>query len=296
MALVRSPDDRRRAPGPAAGREAVPQWADLAVVPVAVGGVDNRTFRLGDDLTVRMPSADRYALQVDKEQRWLPVLAPLLPLPIPVPLAKGAPGEGYPFSWSVCPWLDGENASTVRIDDLSEFATTLAGFLNTLQQIDPTDGPSPGQHNFFRGGPLDTYDAETRTSIEALKGEVPADAATALWDAAIDATWRGPPVWFHGDVAAGNLLVRDGRLAAVIDFGTSGVGDPACDVTIAWTLLSGESRDAFRRAFSVDEATWVRGRGWALWKALITLVEHRDTNSVDGTAARRIIDDVLGEG
>jgi aminoglycoside phosphotransferase (APT) family kinase protein len=211
-------------------------------------------------------------------------------------LAKGAPGEGYPFSWSVYAWLDGENASIVRIDDLTEFATTLAHFLNTLGQIDATDGPTPGQHNFFRGGPLETYDAETRRAIEVLNGQIAGDAATAMWDAAMGATWRGTPVWFHGDVAAGNLLVRDGRLTAVIDFGGAGVGDPACDVTVAWTLLSGESREAFRTALAVDDATWARGRGWALWKALITLVGYRDTNPVEAAASRRIIDAVLGEG
>jgi aminoglycoside phosphotransferase (APT) family kinase protein len=277
-------------------RSQFPQWVQLPVNPVELDGVDNFTFHLGDAMTVRLPSNASYRLQVDKVQRWLPVLAPQLPLPIPVPLARGVPDEGYPFSWSIYQWLDGENASIVRIDDLTEFATTLADFLNTLRQIDPTDGPPPGQHNFFRGGPLETYDAETRQSIEALKGRIAGDAATAMWDAALGATWDGTPVWFHGDVAAGNLLVRDGRLAAVIDFGTSGVGDPACDVTVAWTLLCGEGRDAFRTALSVDAATWARGRGWALWKALITLVGCIDTDPVEAATARRIIDDVLGDG
>ena len=159
-------------------------------------------------MTVRLPSSAGYRLQVDKEQRWLPVLAPHLPLPIPVPLAKGVPGEGYLFSWSVCRWLDGENASIERIDDLTEFATTLADFLNALREVDPADGPMPGQHNFFRGGPLATYDAETRRAIEALEGQIDTDAASVMWDRAMTATWHGPPVWFHGDVAAGNLLVK----------------------------------------------------------------------------------------
>jgi aminoglycoside phosphotransferase (APT) family kinase protein len=277
-------------------REQFPQWGHLPVRPVELDGVDNCTFHLGDEMTVRLPSSKGYRLQVDKEQRWLPVLAPHLPLPIPVPLARGLPGEGYPFNWSVCRWLDGENASAERIDDMTDFATTLADFLNTLRRIDATGGPKPGQHNFFRGGPLDTYDAETRHAIEALTGQIDTEAATAMWNAAMAATWRGTPVWFHGDVAAGNLLVRDGRLAAVIDFGTSGIGDPACDVIIAWTLLSGDSRDVFRDALSVDSATWARGRGWALWKALITLVDYIDTDPVAEATTRRIIDDVLGEG
>ena len=199
-----------------------PQWAYLPITPVRLSGWDNRTFRLGKDMTVRLPSDEAYTPQVDKEHRWLPILAPQLPLPVPVPLAKGVPAEGYPFNWSVYRWVHGENASLERIDNLSEFATALAGFLTALQRIDPSDGPAAGQHSFFRGGPLETYGAETRRAIKALRGEVAGGTATAVWETAIAATWHGTPVWFHGDVSSGNLLVRDGRLAGVIDFGCSG--------------------------------------------------------------------------
>jgi aminoglycoside phosphotransferase (APT) family kinase protein len=260
------------------------------VRPVEVSGHDNRTFRLGDELSVRLPSAARYVASVEKEQRWLPVLAPRLPLPIPVPLARGEPAGGYPFPWSVYRWLDGEVAGRERIADPVALATALAGFLAALQRIEPT-GPPAGEHSFFRGGPLETYDAETRRAIAALRGEIVGDEATAVWEAALAARWQGPPVWFHGDVAAGNLLLRDGRLGAVIDFGQCGVGDPACDLAVAWTLLAGESREAFRAAVPTDQAAWARGRGWALWKALITL-EGRAT---DAPAARRVIDEVLLE-
>ncbi len=140
-----------------------PQWADLPIRPVEFDGWDNRTFRLGKVMSVRLPSAGGYAAQVDKEHRWLPRLGPHLPLPIPVPLAKGEPGEGYPWPWSVYGWLDGEHATLKRIADLHGFASALAGFLVALQRIDPTGGPAPGPHNFFRGGPLTVYDAETRS-------------------------------------------------------------------------------------------------------------------------------------
>ncbi len=272
-----------------------PQWADLPIEPVEVDGWDNTTFRIGARMTARLPSAARYAPQVEKEHRWLPKLAPLLPLPIPDPLAKGVPGEGYPFNWSVYQWLEGETASTERVDDLIEFATTLADFLTALQRIDPTGGPPPGRHNFFRGGPLAVYDAETRQAIATLDGTIDTDAATAVWEAALAARWHGQPVWFHGDVAAGNLLVEGGRLSAVIDFGTSGVGDPSCDVAIAWTLFGGESREAFRTALRLDVATWARGRGWVLWKSLITLAAHIDTNPPEAGRARREIDDVIAD-
>ncbi|MCI0687954.1 MAG: aminoglycoside phosphotransferase family protein [Sporichthyaceae bacterium] len=271
-----------------------PHWADLPVRPVELDGWDNRTFRLGDQMTVRLPSHRGYAAQVAKEHRWLPVLAPQLPLPIPSPLAKGTPAEGYPFGWSVYAWIDGEPSATGRIDDLTGFATTLAGFLGALQRIDAVGGPPAGQHNFYRGGPLHTYDTDARRAIAALGDRIDGDTATKLWDAALVTGWDGPPVWVHGDVAAGNLLVRDGRLAAVIDFGCSGVGDPACDVTIAWTLLSGPSRQAFRAALDPDPDTWARGRGWALWKAAITLADA-DVDSGRTSAARQVIDDVLTE-
>lgn len=274
-----------------------PQWADLPIRPVEFDGWDNRTFRLGKAMSVRLPSAGGYAAQVDKEHRWLPRLGPHLPLPIPVPLAKGEPGEGYPWPWSVYRWLDGEHATLERIADadLHEFASALAGFLVALQRIDPTGGPAPGPHNFFRGGPLTVYDAETRSAIAALRGRIDGEAAAAVWDTAQRATWHGPPVWVHGDVAAGNLLVSDGRLSAVIDFGSSGVGDPACDVTIAWTLLAGESREAFRAALPMDRETWARGRGWALWKGLITLAGNLDTDPGKAGEARRVIDEVLAD-
>jgi aminoglycoside phosphotransferase (APT) family kinase protein len=300
-------DDRRTSaapPGPPAidaslARRLVdsqfPHWSHLPIAAVDFDGWDNRTFRLGSELTVRLPSGDWYAQQVDKEQRWLPVLAPQLPLPIPTPVARGEPGSGFPYPWSVYRWLDGELASNARIGDLAGFATTLAGFLNALRRVDATGGPAPGQHNFHRGGPLSTYEDETLRAIDALGDEVPTEAVRRVWDDAMTTSWAREPVWLHGDVATGNLLVRDARLAAVLDFGCSGVGDPACDTVIAWTFLSGASRARFRADLDVDAATWSRGRGWALWKALITLVGHLERDAPDAALARRDIDQILTE-
>lgn len=272
-----------------------PQWATLAIEPVQFGGWDNRTFHLGKAMSVRLPSAQGYAAQVEKEHRWLPRLAPFLPLSIPLPLAMGLPADGYPWHWSVYQWLDGEVAAIESIADLRQFAITLARFLTALERIYPTGGPPPGPHNFHRGGPLTIYDAETRQAIAALDGQIDADAATAVWEAALNAAWHGPPVWLHGDVAAGNLLVKEVRLSAVIDFGCSAVGDPACDLTIAWTLLCGESRKAFRAGVPVDGAAWARGRGWALWKGLITLARHIYINPLKAEEARRVVGEVLAD-
>lgn len=270
-----------------------PEWSELPIGGVELDGWDNRTFRLGDALTVRLPSGDPYAEQVEKEQRWLPVLAPELPLPIPTPVARGEPDAGYPYAWSVYRWLDGAPAATARVADEQDFATTLAQFLVALERIDATDGPEPGRHNFFRGAPLATYAAETVSAIEALGAEIPRAAVERVWEDAMRTTWDREPVWLHGDVAAGNLLVDQGRLAAVIDFGSSGVGDPACDMVIAWTLLNGASRSRFRAARGIDAATWSRGRGWGLWKALITLVGKLESGAADHTVPRRDIERIL---
>jgi aminoglycoside phosphotransferase (APT) family kinase protein len=171
----------------------------------------------------------------------------------------------------------------------------LAQFLTALQRIDSTGGPLPGPQNFYRGGPLTVYEGEARQAIVALDGKIDSDAATEVLEAALAATWQGSPVWFHGDVASGNLLVKNGRLSAVIDFGTSGVGDPACDLSIAWTLFEGESREAFRSALPLDDATWARGRGWTLWKALIVYAGLPGTNTLDVENQRRVIAEVLAD-
>jgi aminoglycoside phosphotransferase (APT) family kinase protein len=242
-------------------------------------------------MSVRLPSAAAYAHQVDKEQRWLPQLAPRLPLAIPTPLARGGPGEGYPWPWSVYRWIEGDAAARDRIASLPRFAVDLARFLVALQRVDAGEGPPPGPHNFFRGGALAHYHDETLRALDVLGAEVEATAARDVWRAALASTWQRPPVWVHGDVASGNLLVSHGELAAVIDFGSCAVGDPACDLAIAWTLLDPESRAEFARELSLDAATWARGRGWTLWKALITLAAQRHGDGAG--AARRVIEAVL---
>ncbi|WP_406046946.1 aminoglycoside phosphotransferase family protein [Kribbella sp. NBC_00889] len=247
-----------------------PQWAELAVTAVKVDGWDNRTYRLGEDLTARLPTHESYTAAVHKEHEWLPKLAPVLPVPIPEAVAKGSPGEGYPFHWAIRRWLDGATASYETVADLNEFARSIAGFILALQGADATGGPAAGAHSFYRGAPPEHYHDETVEALSVLKGRIDTDLARDVWDAALATSWDRPPVWFHGDIASGNLLVKDGRLSAVIDFGTSGIGDPACDLVIAYTFFSGESRVAFREAVGQDAGTWARARGWALWKALIT--------------------------
>lgn len=258
-----------------------PVWSHLAIRPVELDGWDNRTFRLGETMSVRLPNADAYVPQVEKEQRWLPVLAPRLPLPIPTPVARGVPGSGFPRPWSVYRWLDGNVATPERIDDLERFARDLAGFLVALRRMDATGGPPAGAHSFYRGASLATYDAETRATVDALGDSGDADRALAIWEQALQASGPGRPVWMHGDVTAANLLVVDGHLSSVIDFGCCAVGDPSCDLAIAWTFFEGPTRAIYLDALGADAGARRRGRGWALWKALVTVARADD----DGLAA-----------
>jgi aminoglycoside phosphotransferase (APT) family kinase protein len=274
-----------------------PHWADLPVEPVRPFGTDNALYRLGDDMVVRLPRRKRTSETLEKERRWLPRLAPLLPFAAPVPLAEGTPAEGYPFAWSVYRWLKGETATSERITDLSRLASDLADFVAALQRIDPTDGPPPGEHNFFRGVPLARRDDSTRAAIATLSGTIDAGQVTAAWDEALHAPqWGRAPVWIHGDLDSRNLLVEQGRLSGVIDWGGLGVGDPACDVMVAWKVLSADKRDIFRTALSVDESTWARGRGWALSQSLMALSYYTlETNAVLVLEARRWLAEVLAD-
>jgi aminoglycoside phosphotransferase (APT) family kinase protein len=270
-----------------------PQWSDLQITPVELDGEDNRTFRLGDTMLVRLPSGEAYASQVEKEQRWLPRLAPALPFPIPVPLAQGPPNEHFPWPWSIYRWLEGTPAALTTVDRV-DLAVDVARFLTALHRVDPEGGPAPGPHNFFRGASPRVYDHETREALETLEDAVDVDACNAVWQRAMAHDWPNPPVWVHGDIATSNLLVDGGRLVAVIDFGCSCVGDPACDLVIAWTYFSGESRKAFVDALPLDEATWARGRGWALWKSLKQLAQAK-REGVPGDEHRRVIEEVLAD-
>jgi len=265
--------------------EQFPEWAELTIRHVELDGWDNTTFRLGDELAVRLPSHERYVAQVDKEHRWLPKLAGGLPLPIPTPVAKGAPTTDYPLPWSVYRWIDGETAGATEVQDRGRLADDLGGFLMALRGAPTDSGPSAGPHSCDRGGPVGVWDDQTRWSIDLLTGEIDATGALAVWEAALASEWTGPSVWVHGDVTGSNLLLRDDRLCAVIDFGCMAVGDPACDLTPAWTMFDRSSRQRFLARAGGDEETWARARGWALWKALVSAA-GRSTSDPHRTGAR----------
>ncbi|MDF2989947.1 MAG: aminoglycoside phosphotransferase [Microbacterium sp.] len=271
-------------------REQFPAWARREVTPVRESGNDHRTFRVGNDLLARLPADVGYVPQVEKEQRWLPRLAPHLALPVPAVAGCGRASERFPAPWSVYEWIDGHRPDPTRLPHDVALAKSLGAFLSSLQRMDATDGPAPGLHSAFRGGDVAQWDDQVSRRFDLL--ESPArDRARETWRDALDAAFTGPPVWVHGDVAIGNLIVDDDhRLSAVIDFGCSAIGDPACDTVIFWTQFRGDARRAFRHALDLDEAAWARGAGWALWKGLIML-----TNITPGEAefAKRVLGEVL---
>ena len=255
--------------------EQFPQWCERPIVPVVSYGTDHDIYRIGDDLVARLPRIAWATQQAAKEAAWLPRLARHLPLAVPTPVAMGHAGEGYPFDWSVCTWIPGENANGTIVDR-DQAAVDLAAFLIALQRIETT-GAHPRPLG-GRGGPLAEYDEQVRRSIAQLGDRIDGDAALRSWQESLDApVWAGAPVWVHGDLLPGNLIVDGGRLSAVIDFGGLNVGDPACDLQPAWNMFAGDSRARFRSELAVDDASWLRGRGWAL-QAVSALTYYRDTN------------------
>ncbi|EEK78323.1 acetyltransferase [Bacillus cereus] len=274
-------------------QEQFPEWAHLEVKSVKLSGHDNRTFHLGDQMSVRLPSDVAYAPQVEKENKWLPLLSKELSLPISSPIAKGNPSEEYPWPWSINKWIEGETVTKENVRDLNEFAADLGSFLVALQSIDASNGPIAGAHNFYRGGLISVYDEEARGAIENNKDVFNETVLKHLWDLALQSTWKRKPVWIHGDVAPGNLLVKDGKLCAVIDFGILGVGDPACDAAMAWTFFDENSRNVFKEVLHIDDETWNRARGWALWKALITYDANKESNRIVAEESYRVIQVIM---
>jgi aminoglycoside phosphotransferase (APT) family kinase protein len=256
-----------------------PQWAGLPLRLVDPAGSDHVIYRLGEELSVRLPRHEGAIGQARKELEWLPRLAPCLPLAVPVPLGVGAPAFGYPWSWAVSRWLEGEAASAEALGDSPQAAVQLGEFLLAMQRFAPAEIPALTAREDLRVQPLAERDQATRTAIAATSGVFDAGALTKLWDEALNAPeWDRPPVWVHGDFHTGNLLTVDGRLSAVIDFERLGIGDPSCDLMVAFTLLSDRSRAAFRETLDVDDATWSRGRGWALTGGVIAYASYGAVN------------------
>lgn len=277
--------------------EQFPQWANLPIEQVIPGGHDNRTFRLGNEMSIRLPSAECYAAKVKIEQEWLPILATQLSIQIPQPIAMGKPSNYYPWHWSIYKWLAGESANNIKAInlDLSSLAKQLASFLKELHTVDTTGAPIASPHNFYRGGDLFVYDGETQQALKNLEGHINTSVISKIWQRALSSQWLRPPVWIHGDLSSGNILIKDQQLVAVIDFGGMAIGDPSCDLCISWLFFDNESRDVFKSNLNLDIHTWERARGWAMWKALITLEALENKNGLEAIQQQQIINILIKE-
>jgi aminoglycoside phosphotransferase (APT) family kinase protein len=272
--------------------EQFPAWAGLPVTPVASFGTDHDIYRLGDDLAVRLPRVAYAVGQLDLEARWLPVLAPQLPVAVPAPVGIGVPGEGYPLRWSVVSWVPGRDAADGR-GDAEQVAVDLASFVRALQTI-PTAG-APPRRTGARGAPLAELDASVRRALDELDDRVDQRAVRRAWEEALAAPASEAAIWVHGDLLPGNLLVAGGRLTGVIDFGALGVGDPAVELLAAWNVFTGAARERYRRDLDVDDAGWLRGRGWAIAQAVIALPYYWETNQGMVRQGRRALAELLGD-
>lgn len=269
--------------------EQFPQWAQLPIRPVPVSGWDHMTFHLGADMVLRFPGAAGYAPQIHKEQIWLPRLSPALSVSIPEPMGLGEPGYGYPYHWSISNWIPGETIACSPRINKRVLAEDLGVFLLDLQKIETAGAPVPGAHNCYRGGDLKVYDADVQKALAILGKTYECQAFRKIWLDAKKSKWKSPPVWTHGDISAGNLLVQNGRLCAVIDFGLLSAGDPACDFAIAWTFFDEKSRDHFRSVLEVDDDVWARGKAWALWKALIIQAKMTGSNAIEVEQSGKVL-------
>lgn len=268
-----------------------PNWADLCLQILCNEGTDNVMYKLGHDKVLRLPRTVRSARNIDKERLWLPKLAPILPISIPEILYNGRPESNYPLPWLIFRWLEGQNPNTENMVDHHQAAVDLGNFVVEMRNISPINSP-----NSKRGLPLNTRDAETRAAITSLTDFYDTSLLTTMWESALAVPlWSGSPVWIHGDLHPGNLLTQKHRITSVVDFGSAGVGDPACDMMVAWTLLTSDTRRIFHSIVQPDCATWERGRGWALTFGIVAYPYYRISNPAFASIAKKAIDQVIAD-
>ena len=270
-----------------------PQYSKLELRPISPGGHDNRTFRLGQEMLVRLPSAERYKQQVIVEQNWLPLLSRYLSTNIPTPPHIGHECDIYPWKWSIYSWLPGNSLQQVSLTlaESTRLAQNLAEFIVELHRAPTQNAPLGGPHNFYRACHPSIYDQETRYYIKTLQNIIDAKQTLQLWEEAINSKWACAPVWVHGDLSAGNILLLNNKLSAVIDFGCMSIGDPACDLTPYWTMFEGQARQVFADTLCMDNDTWARSRAWVLWKTLFLLSQ---TNTPFEGQNKQLLTELVG--
>lgn len=268
-----------------------PVWADSRLRVLSGLGTDNAMYMLGDDKVVRLPRTARSATNIEKERLWLPKLAPFLPVSIPTILGRGSPAARYPLPWIIYRWMEGQPPYAESMLDHHQAAIDLGNFVAEMRKISSLKGP-----RCKRGQPLSTRDEETRVAITELSNIYDVNLLIDMWESALAAPlWSDDPVWIHGDLHPGNILTQNRRVTAVLDFGAAGVGDPACDMMVGWTLLTSETRQIFRSIVQPDHATWARGLGWALTFGIVGYPYYRVSNPKFARIAKRAIDQTIAE-
>ena len=272
-----------------------PEYNNLKIKAVKKQGWDNRTFRLGKEKLLRLPSGEYYSEKIIKENNFLPKLAPYLTTRISKPLKIGKPSDIYPFNFAIYDWIEGTSANHLQFSnkELQMIAKDLTVFLNELHCINNLNGPLPGKHNGWGGGELNLFDKDTKNQIGKLRNIINKTKSLDLWEQAKSSKWNKKPVWIHGDFYSGNFLIQNNKLTGVIDFGGIAKGDPAKDLVIAWTFLKNESREIFKNNMMYDSHTWIRAKGWVLWKATFELCKTQDKNSEYAKSQIKIINDIL---
>ena len=286
-------------------KEQFQEYSHLEIKPVETSGWDNKTFKLGESISIRLPSAECYINQVNKEQKWLPILKQHLSIPISEPIKMGLPSSDYPWNWSIYKWINGKSANIYNFNEncLNKIALELANFLNELHTIDISldlnNELTAGDHNFHRGGSLEFYNNEFINNITNLKNnnfDIDYEKINIIWQKAISSKWNNKSVFIHGDLSSGNIIIENNNLKGIIDFGQLGIGDPACDLVISWTFLDNESRKIFKLNLNnIDADTWIRAYGWCIWKSIITINSIDDKNSIKVIEQKNIIDNILKE-
>lgn len=272
-----------------------PEYNNLPIKEVQEQGWDNRTYRIGTNKLIRLASAEYYSIKIPKEQKYLPLIAPYLTTNISKPIKIGKPNSLYPFNFAIYEWIDGTSANLLKFNDknLEMIATDLVNFLNELHSIDNLDGPAPGKHNGWGGADLQLFDKDTKNQIDKLSNVINKTKSLDLWRKAKNSKWNKKPVWIHGDFYFGNFLIKNNRLTGVIDFGGMAKGDPAKDLGIAWTFLKNRSREIFKNKIKYDLDTWIRAKGWVLWKATFELCKTKNKTSEYANSQKKIIKDIL---
>lgn len=277
--------------------EQFPEFKNFEITSVKTQGHDNRTYKVGHDFLIRLPTAQRYASSIEKEQIWLPQFAPYISTIIPKPIRLGKPTSYYPYPWSIYTYIKGESANNVSLQDLNLpiIAEQVAQFLKELAAINTKNGPLPGPNNFYRGGRLDFYYKQTQAALQKLSTYFDVTAYEQLWHQAVQNRWLCNPVWIHGDMSPGNIIIENKQLKAVIDFSGIAVGEPSCDLVMAWTFFDETSKQIFKENLNYENNIWENGRAWALWKSLITLADMQDLQSPAAQTQYKILQNIMND-